>query len=324
MIRELTLIGTIVSAGLVWSASQVNSQSYPTQPIRIVVSSSPGGPNDTVARLASQILSKLGQPAVVENRAGAGGALAAREVAAAKPDGYTLMVGNTSTMAVIPEMQTKPGYDSLNDFAPIARFWESYQLLVVHSSSSWKTAKDLIAAAKAEPGKITYAHTGPGGSPHLSSELFQARAGIKLVPVPYRSGGELATAVLTQATDTSIGDFAAMLPLIREGRLRALAVTSGARTPLAPEIPTMVEAGVPDYDVTTFFGIVAPAGMPDDIVRLLNTTLNDGLTTPEAQALIQRIGVVSHPGTPQEFAAFIATKRRQWGAAVKAIGAKAN
>ena len=142
------------------------------------------------------------------------------------------------------------------------------------------------------------------------------------MPVPYRSGGELATAVLTQATDTSIGDFAAMIPLIREGRLRALAVTSGARTPLAPDIPTMVEAGVPDYDVTTFFGIVAPAGTPDEIVRMLNTTLNDGLKTPEAQALIQRIGVVSHPGTPQEFAAFIASKRELWGAAAKAIGAR--
>jgi tripartite-type tricarboxylate transporter receptor subunit TctC len=158
----------------------------------------------------------------------------------------------------------------------------------------------------------------------LSSELFQARAGIKLVPVPYRSGGELATAVLTRATDTSIGDFAAMIPLVREGRLRALAVTSKVRTPQAPDIPTMMEAGVPDYDVTTFFGVVAPAGTPDEIVRKLNDTLNEGLKTPEAQALIQRIGVVSHPGTSQEFAAFIASKRQLWGAAAKAIGANAN
>ena len=142
------------------------------------------------------------------------------------------------------------------------------------------------------------------------------------MPVPYRSGGELATAVLTQATDTSIGDFAAMIPLVREGRLRALAVTSSERTPLAPDIPTMTEAGVPDYDVTTFFGVVAPAGTPDEIVRMLNNTLNEGLKTPEAQALIQRIGVVSQPGTPQEFAAFIAAKRQRWGAAAKAIGVK--
>ena len=324
MIRKSRLPGLIAVASLSLSGAAAVAQSYPTQSIRIIVSASPGGPADPVARLASQILSKLGQPAVVENRAGAGGALAAREVAVAKPDGYTLMVGNTSTMAVIPAMQDKPGYDSLKDFSPVARFWESYQLLVVHASSPWTTTREFIDAAKAAPGKITYAHTGPGGMPHLSSELFQARTGIKLVPVPYRSGGELATAVLTQATDTSIGDFAAMIPLVREGRLRALAVTSRERTPLAPEIPTMTELGVPDYDVTTFFGIVAPAGTPDDIVRMLNTTLNDGLKTPQAQALIQRIGVVARPGTPQEFAAFIAAKRQQWGAAAKAIGVKAN
>jgi tripartite-type tricarboxylate transporter receptor subunit TctC len=224
-------------------------QGFPSQPIRIVVSSSPGGPNDTVARLASQTLAKLGQPALVENRAGAGGALAAREVAAAKPDGHTLMVGNTSTMAVIPAMQAAPGYDPLKDLTPVARFWESYQLLVVHASSPWQTAREFIDHVRANPGKLTYAHTGPGGMPNLSSELFQARTGIKLVPVPYRSGGELATAVLTQAVDASIGDFAAMAPLVREGKLRALAVTSAARTPLAPEIPTMMEVGVRDFDV---------------------------------------------------------------------------
>jgi tripartite-type tricarboxylate transporter receptor subunit TctC len=302
----------------------VYAQGYPDKPIKIIVSSSPGGPNDTVARLASQSLAKLGQPVIVENRAGAGGALAAREVAAAKPDGYTLMVGNTSTMAVIPATQAKAGYDPLKDFTAVARFWESYELLVVHVDSPWKTAKELIAAAKAKPATITYAHTGAGGMPNLASELFQARTGIKLVPVPYRSGGELATAVLSKAVQCSIGDFAAMIPLVREGQLRALAVTSRARTAEAPEIPTMMEVGVPDYDVTTFFGIVAPAGTPADIVRLLNTTLNEGLKSNDAQVLIRRIGVVSHPGTPQDFADFIKAKRELWSAAAKAIGANAN
>ena len=324
--RKIPLLTFLVAATCALPVTTpAAAQAYPSQPIRIVVSSSPGGPNDTVARLASQILTaKFGQPAVVENRAGAGGALAAREVVASKPDGHTLMVGNTSTMAVIPAMQAKPGYDSLKDFAPVVRFWESYQLLVVHASSPWQSAREFIEAAKAAPGKITYAHTGPGGMPHLSSELFQARTGTKLVPVPYRSGGELATAVLTQSTDSSIGDFAAMIPLVREGRLRAFAVTSAARTPLAPDIPTMMEAGVPDFDVTTFFGIVAPAGTPPDIVRTLNETLNEGLKSADAQALIQRIGVVSRPGTPEDFAAFIAAKRSLWGAVAEAIGMKAN
>ena len=322
MVRLPTLI--YCAAFLLAAGATAQAQSYPSQPIRIVVSASPGGPADAVARLASQVLVKLGQPAVVENRAGAGGALAAREVAAAKPDGHTLLVGNTSTMAVIPAMSASPGYDSLKDFAPVALFWESYQLLVVHGSSPWTTAQALIDHVRANPGKLTYAHTGPGGMPNLSGELFQARIGIKLVPVPYRSGGELATAVLTQAVDTSVGDFAAMWPLVNEGRLRALAVTSAARTPLAPAIPTMMEVGVPDFDVTTFFGIVAPAGTPEPVVRLLNTTLNDGLKSAEAQALIQRLGVVSRPVSPEEFGAFIAAKREQWSAAAKAIGATVN
>jgi len=324
MIAKLSLVPAIVAAGVALAAGAAQSQTYPSKLIKIVVSSSPGGPADAVARLASQSLSKLGQPAIVENRAGAGGALAAREVAAAPPDGHTLLVGNTSTMAVIPAMTANPGYDSLKDFAPVARFWESYQLLVVHSSSRWKSVSELAGDAKANPGKLTYAHTGPGGMPHLSSELFQARTGIKLVAVPYRSGGELATAVLSQAVDASIGDIAAMLPLVREGRLRALAVTSRTRTPLAPELPTMMEAGVPDYEVTTFFGIVAPAGTPDSIIGTLNAALNDGLRTPEAQALIKRLGVVSQLGSPRDFADFIAAKRRQWTASTEAIGAKVN
>jgi tripartite-type tricarboxylate transporter receptor subunit TctC len=194
----------------------------------------------------------------------------------------------------------------------------------VNAESPWKTAKEFIDAARAHPATISCAHTGAGGMPYLASELFQARTGVRLVPVPYRGGGELATAVLSKAVDASIGDFAAMIPLVREGRLRALAVTSRARTPDAPDIPTMMEVGAPDYDVTTFFGIVAPAGTPDSIVRLLNTTLNDGLKTSDAQALIHRLGVVSRPGTPEDFAAFIAEKRQLWSAAAKAIGAKTN
>ena len=222
MIRKLTRIAAVVSAGLVWSASEAYSQNYPAQPIRIVVSSSPGGPNDTVARLASQILSEARaacrgresrRSGWRARRARSRGGKARRLHADGRQHQHD---GRYSGDAGQARLRFVEGLRSHRQVR------ESYQLLVVHSSSPWKTAKDLIEAAKAEPGKFTYAHTGPGGSPHLSSELFQARAGIKLVPVPYRSGGELATAVLTQATDTSIGDIAVMIPLIREGRFRAL------------------------------------------------------------------------------------------------------
>ena len=320
MRRTLTGVALWIGIGGV-PAGVAHAQDYPSQQIRIVVSASPGGPNDTIARLASQTLSKLGQPAIVENRAGAGGALAAREVAAAKPDGHTLMVGNTSTLAVIPTMTANAGYDPERSFAPVAKFWESYQLLVVHPSQPWQSVKELVDYARANPGKLTYAHTGPGGAPHLSSALFMARMGINLVPVPYRSGGELATAVLSQAVDVSIGDIAAMLPLVRDNKLRALAVTSRARTPLAPDLPTMIEAGVPDFEMTTFFGIVAPAGTPEPIVRTINAALNEGLRSPEARAMIARLGAIANPGSPADFAAFIASKR-QWAAAAKAAGVK--
>jgi tripartite-type tricarboxylate transporter receptor subunit TctC len=322
MIRELTLIGTIVSAGLVWSASQVNSQSYPTQPIRIVVSSSPGGPNDTVARLASQILSKLGQPAVVENRAGAGGALAAREVAAAKPDGYTLMVGNTSTMAVIPEMQTKPGYDSLNDFAPIARFWESYQLLVVHSSSSWKTAKDLIAAAKAEPGKYSYGGSGIGTSPTLAMELLKQRTGIDIVLVAYRGASAAAADVIAGHLPMSVANIDSLMAQVQAGKLKAIATTGAARAPGLPNVPTLAEAGFPDLVVTSWSLWAVPTGTPAAIKDKLRIGTDKALKAPDVVESMKQGGF--EPGTLSiaEADAFIRAEHKRWGEVIRAAGIK--
>jgi tripartite-type tricarboxylate transporter receptor subunit TctC len=305
-------------------ATAARAQSYPAKPIRIVVPAAPGGPADAVARIASQFLAKLGQPVVVENRSGAGGALGARDVAGALPDGHTLLAGNTSTLTVVPAVSANAGYDPRKDFVPVALMWESYQLLVVHPASSWMSAAQLVNDAKAHPGKLTYAHSGVGGLPYLSGELFMARAGVNLVTVPYRSGGELATAVLTRAVDVTIADIGVILPLVREGKLRALGVTSVTRTPLALDVPTMIESGVPDYEVITFTGLVAPTGTPEDIVRRINGVINDGLRSPEAQAIVARLGAMPHPGTPEDFGAFIAAKRQHWESVVQAIGAKAN
>jgi tripartite-type tricarboxylate transporter receptor subunit TctC len=277
-----------------------------------------------VARLASHSLAVLGQPVVVENRAGAGGAIAAREVAGAPADGYTLLAGNTSTLAVNPATSASAGYDPARDFAPVGLFWESYQLLVVHASAPWTSVKQIVDEAKANPETLTYAHSGAGGMPYLSGELFMARAGVKLVAVPYRSGGELATAVLSRAVQLTIGDIGVMLPLVREGKLRALAVTSSTRTPLAADVPTMIEAGVPDYEVITFTGIVAPAGTPDEIVRKLNAAINDGLKSADSAAIIARLGAMPRPGTPGDFARFIAAKRQHWEAIARSIGARVN
>jgi tripartite-type tricarboxylate transporter receptor subunit TctC len=294
------------------------AQAYPDRPIRIVVPSAPGGPTDIPARLLSQILPKLGQPVVVENRPGAGGAIGARFVATSAPDGYTLLVGNTSVLAVIPAVSASAGYDPNRQFSAIAKFSESYQILVVHPSVAAKTVGELIAYAKANPGKLNYAQTGAGGLPHLTGELFKSAAGVNIVGVPYKSGGDSVTGLLGAQVDMTFESITILLPLIQEGRLRALAVTSRTRTPLASDLPTMIEAGVPGYEVATFNGIVAPAGTPEPIIRLLNVTINEGLRTPEIQASIRNLGAVSDPVSPAEFGAFIAAEGRKWSTVAKA------
>jgi tripartite-type tricarboxylate transporter receptor subunit TctC len=259
---------------------------------------------------------------VVENRGGAGGAIGARSVVSAAPDGYTLMIGNTSVLAVFPAVSASAGYDPASNFTPVAKVSESYQILVVPASSPFGSVRELVAYAKANPGKLDIAHTGAGGLPHLTTELFKSQAGIDIVGVPYKSGGEAVTAVLAGQVHMTFEAITILLPLIREGRLRALAVTSGARTPLAPDLPTMIEAGVPDYEVTTFNGVVAPIGTPADIVNALNAAINDGLQTADMQAYLQKIGAVSKAGSPAAFRTFIATEHAKWSAVAKAAGIK--
>ncbi len=295
-----------------------NAQTYPQRPIRLVVPSAPGGPTDIPARLLSQILPKLGQPVVIENRPGAGGAIGARFVATSPPDGYTLLVGNTSVLAVIPAVSASAGYDPNRQFSAIAEFSESYQILVVHPSVAAKTVSDLIAYAKVNPGKLNYAQTGAGGLPHLTGELFKSAAGVDIVGVPYKSGADSITGLLGAQVDMTFESITILLPLIREGRLRALAITSRTRTPLANDLPTMIEAGVPDYEVLTFNGIVAPAGTPQPIIARLNAVINEGLRTPEMQASIRSLGAVPNPVSPAEFGAFIAAEERKWSAVAKA------
>ena len=295
-----------------------NAQRYPERPIRLIVPSAPGGPTDIPARLLSQILPKLGQPVVIENRPGAGGAIGARFVAASAPDGHTLLVGNTSVLAVIPAVSASAGYDPDRQFSAVAKFSESYQILVVHPSVAARTVGELIAYAKANPGKLNYAQTGAGGLPHLTGELFKSAARVDIVGVPYKSGGDSITGVLGAQVDMTFESVTVLLPLIRDGRLRALAVTGRARTRLAADLPTMIEAGVPGYEVTTFNGIVAPAGTPQPIIGLLNTIINEGLRTPVMQASIHNLGAVADPVSPAEFSAFIAAEGRKWSTVAKA------
>jgi tripartite-type tricarboxylate transporter receptor subunit TctC len=315
-------VGVLALLSIVWSGGPAAAQTYPDRPIRLIVPSAPGGPTDLPARLLSQFLPKLGQPAVVENRAGAGGAIGARLVAAAPADGYTLLVGNTSVFAVWPSVSPSAGYDPAKNFAPIAKLTESYQILVVPASSPFRTVRELVDFAKKNPGKLNVAHTGVGGLPHLTVELLKVRAGIDVVGVPYKSGGESLTAVLAGQVDATIEGITILLPHIRDGKLRALAVTSRERTPLAPDLPTMIEAGVPDYEVTTFNGIVAPAGTPAEIVAKFNAAINEGMQASDIQERLTKLGAISRASSPAEFAAFIAAENAKWSALAKSANIK--
>jgi tripartite-type tricarboxylate transporter receptor subunit TctC len=306
--RRRTFLAGMLSA----VAAPAFAQTWPDRPIRLIVPAAPGGPTDIPARLLSQILPKLGQPVVVENRPGAGGAIGARAVATAAADGHTLLVGNTSVLAVIPAVSASAGYDPAKSFAPVAKISESYQILVAHPATPWMSVKELIADAKANPGKFNIAHTGAGGLPHLAAELFKASATVDLVGVPYKSGGEAVTALIGGNVHCTFEAITILLPLIREGKVRALGVTSRTRTPLAADLPTMIEAGVPDYEVTTFQGVVAPAGTPPDVVGKLNAAINEGLGSAEMRETITKLGGVPTLGTPEELGRFIAAQTGRW------------
>ena len=307
-------------------AGQVCAQDdYPNKPIKVFVPAAPGGPTDVPARIASQVLApKFGQPVVVENRGGAGGALGARVVATAPPDGYTLLAGNTSTLAAIPAVSDSAGYDPVKDFTPIIRINEGFQILVVHPDSPWKTVRDFVEDSKTNPGKINYGHTGPGGLPHLAGEIFMLRSGAKLTAVSYRSGGESSTAVLSKAIHATFENIAILRQLIAEGKLRALGAQNRTRTPLLPDMPTMAEAGVPDCEANTFFGLVAPAGTPPGIIKKLSDAMNEGLATPEMQKTITALGSEAKPNSPAEFAAYIAAQHKKWVEVGKAAGIRVN
>jgi tripartite-type tricarboxylate transporter receptor subunit TctC len=309
LLRAATGAVAIGAIGIAYA----HAQDWPTKTVKIIVAAAAGGPTDVPARLASQILApKLGQPVVVENRPGAGGAIGAREVAKASPDGYTLLMGNTSTLAVIPAVSKSAGYDPVRDFVPIAKITEGFQILVVHPDSPWKTLKDFIDYAKANPGKLNYAHTGGGGLPHLAGEVFMLRSGTKLTGVSYRSGGESVAAVLSHAVHATFENIAILGGLIRGGKMRALAVQATNRTPLLPDVPTMAEAGVNDAEAYTFFGLVAPAKTPQPITTRLNALINEGLQTAEIKAALTKAGSEVHPGSAADFAAYIAVQNKRW------------
>jgi tripartite-type tricarboxylate transporter receptor subunit TctC len=307
-----TALATIAVVSTAAGLSRAESL-YPERVIKMIVPAPVGGQTDVMARLMAQKMQQsLGQGVIIENRAGAGGALAARAAASADPDGYTLFYGNTSTLAVIPAVSRNPGYDPVKNFAPVASVSESYTILVVHPSFPARTIREFVSYANAHPGKLNYAHAGAGNVTHLVGEMFRTLAAIDFVDVPHKGGNESVQGVMGGQVDFALESPVILLSLIREGRLRALAVTSAQRKPELPDVPTMVESGIAGFVATLLTGVVAPAGTPATIVGKLNSVINETLAAPDMQDLVVRFGSQVRIGSPQEFAAFLAGETGKW------------
>jgi tripartite-type tricarboxylate transporter receptor subunit TctC len=320
---RIALVAAMTVSVALLATNEARAQAYPNRPLRIIVPQGPGGPTDLLARVAAQrLLAAYGQNTVVENRGGAGGLIAAKAVSNAEPDGYTLFMGNTSVLVLVPILSRSAAYDPAKLFTPVARLAESYQVLVVHPSLPVKSVAELVAYAKANPGKLIFASAGVGNTIHLAGELFNVSAGVKAVHVPYNSGAEATTAVLGGQVQMTFVNVTGLPPLIADGKLRALAVTSPKRQALLPDVPTMIESGYPDFVVRAFFGIVAPVRTPAPIINKLNATINAEMTSAEMQSTLKRLGAQAGSGTAADFSAFITQERRRWSAVAKAANIK--
>jgi tripartite-type tricarboxylate transporter receptor subunit TctC len=299
-------------------AGIVCAQSYPAKPVRIVVAFTPGGPSDYAARIVQPRLSEaLGQPVIIDNRPGAGGALATEMVARAAPDGYTLVVGNTGTLTVLPHLQAKIGYDAQRDFTPITNLIGGPSFLLVHPSLPVKNVRGLIALAKREPGKLTYASAGVGQISHMNGELLKLLAHIDLLHVPYKGTASITPELLGGQVMITFSTAIETLQLVKAGRVRLLAVTGKERLAMIPDTPTMAEAGVPGFESLNWNGIVGPARIPRDIVDRLNRELVRAIKMPDVVEKVAAQGNFVIADTPEQFAAYIRAESEKWGRVVR-------
>lgn len=297
---------------------------FPSKPVTLVVPFAPGGPTDAMARtLANAIKPVLGQTMLVDNKPGAGGNIGADLVARAEADGHTLLFGTSGPLAINVSLYNKIGYDPLKSFAPILRLGHLPNVLVVHPSVPAQNVKELIAYAKAQPGKLSYASSGNGASSHLAGVLFNLRTGSEIQHIPYKGTGPALNDLLGGQVSMSFTDVLTALPHIKAGKLRILGVTSANRSRSLPDVPTLMEQGVPDFDVSVFFGVVAPAGTPKDVVQRLNSALSQVLQQPEVRQGLTAQGLeMASDLAPEQLASFLQKEVPKWREVVKASGAK--
>ena len=313
-----------VLIALACAASPAVAQDYPTRSITLVVPYAAGGGNDVMARVVAQKMSAgLGQQIVIENRPGAGGSNATRQVARSAPDGYTLVLGGTGTLGVNPTLYNNVGYDPRKDFAPVGLIGTSALIVLVHPGLPAHSIRELIDLAKSEPGKLNYASAGVGSGIHLGTVLFEQMADITLTHVPYRGSAPALTDLMGGHVAIYFSSLPPAIGLARDGRVRALAVTGAKRSDVFPDLPTVAEAGLAGYESVLHYGIVAPAGTPRQIVDKLNAALRAALDAPDTKEHMATDGTEPLPSTPNEYAADIDREETKWSAIVRKSGAKA-
>jgi tripartite-type tricarboxylate transporter receptor subunit TctC len=307
------LLGAIAAAAFSLASAHAAADVWPSKPLKLVVPFTAGGSTDTVARIvAEKLTTRLGQPVIVDNRAGAGGAIGSDFVAKSPADGYTMLVGTSSTMAIAPYVYTKLAYNPTRDFAPVSLLGTADIIIVVNSQVPVRTVKELLDYAKANPGKLTFASGGNGSISHLLGEYFKSMAHVDMLHVPYKGDAQMVTDLLGGQVNMAFGTAVAFLPHVKSGKVVALAVTNPKRSTTQTQLPTVSEAGVPGYEAVQWFGIALPAGTPHEIVQRLNGEILAILAMPDVRARFSELGFDVVGDKPEEFAAFLRAENAKW------------
>lgn len=315
--------GVLFLAVACCAAAGAQAQSYPAKPIRLILPFPPGGGTDVVGRLLAQKLGQaLGQQVIVDNRAGAGGRIGTDLAAKSPPDGYTLLLATSSVMGTGPALYQKLPFDMPKDFAPVSLVAYTAYVLVAHPSVPAKSVKELVALAKSKPGRLTYASSGAGGAAHLSGELFSAMAGVKLIHVAYKGSSPGMLSVVSGETDLMFNNALPALPQVKNGRLRALGVTTPQRSAVLPEVPTITESGLKGFEVQQNYGVLAPAGTPREIVARLNQEIGKLMRTEDAKSRLLADGSEAKVSTPEELERMIVAEIAKWSRVIRQVGIK--